>query len=274
MSVDRHWSSLGIDSNGEHTINGTACSIRGSGKVVVLIHGVGLDRTLWAQHAADLSRDYCVVCYDMPGHGNSDPAAHEATIDDFAEQLLHLLDDLGVACAAIAGFSLGALVTQAFITRYPQRIARMALLYSVYKRSEAALSAINQRIRQAECEGTQSLINAALARWFSSAFLRENPAIEAEIRQRLTNNNPAHFLLAYKLFASTDIAMQGVVDAEKVPTLVMTGEYDSGSTPAMSQAIADDIPGSTLVILKNLRHMGVVEAVDETLYHLRAWLSN
>lgn len=266
------WSSLGADSNGEFTINGTACSISGNGRVLVLIHGVGLDRTLWRQHAADLSRDYCVICHDMPGHGDSDAAPGNATLDDFADQLARLLDDLGIEVAAIAGFSLGALVTQAFAIRYPRRLARMALLYCVYNRGEDSRRAILSRVEQAEREGTESLVEAAMARWLSDEFRHANPEMEAEIRQRLSNNNPAHFLVAYKLFANQDINMSGVIDNDRTPTLVMTGELDTGSTPEMSKAIADDIPGSTLVILQGQRHMGVIEAATETIHHLRAWL--
>ena len=272
MNAITHWSSLGADSSGDHIIDGTACSIAGSGRVVVLIHGVGLDRTLWVRHAADLSRDYCVIRHDMPGHGGSGQVNDGATLEDFADQLARLLDDLGVHRAAIAGFSLGALVTQVFVRRYPERVAKMALLHSVYRRDAAARAAVQFRVEQAKRDGTQSLIDDALKRWFSEAFRTANPAIEAAIRQRLSNNDPTQFLLAYKLFASADIPMVGVVDGANTPTLVMTGERDTGSTPAMSKALAADIPGSTLVVLPGQRHLGIIEAAADTIDHLRRWL--
>ena len=272
--TNNNWSTLTSESNGEHKLNGTAYTISGAGPVLVLIHGVGLDRTLWDQHAAALSRDYCVIRHDLPGHGESDPAPDNATLADFADQLARLLDDLGVARAAIAGFSLGALTTQTFIQRHPQRVAKIALLHSVYQRGADSLQAIAKRVEQAETEGTKSLIDAAMQRWFSDEFRAANPDVEEKIRQRLTNNNPAHFLVAYKLFATTDVSLAGKVDGNSIPTLVLTGELDIGSTPAMSQAIADDIPASRLVVLKGQRHMGVVEAADETIFHLRKWLEN
>ena len=238
----------------------------------MLIHGVGLDRTLWTRHAAALSRDYCVIHYDMPGHGDSDPAPDGATLEDFAGQLAQLLDDFGVHSAAIAGFSLGALVTQVFVRRHPQRVAKMALLHSVYQRDATSLVEIRSRIEQAKRNGTQSLIEAALKRWLSEPFRTTNPTTEMEIRQCLSNNDPVQFLLAYKLFANADISMAGVVDGADTPTLVMTGELDTGSTPAMSKALANDIPDSTLIVLPEQRHLGIIEAAAETINHLRRWL--
>ena len=273
MTAD-NWSVLDHRHNGDHLIDGTACTVSGSGPVVVLIHGVGLDRTLWDEHAHNLSRNYCVIRHDLPGHGESSPAPSGATLDDFADQLVALLDAFGVERAAVAGFSLGAITTQNLMVRYPQRLARVALLYSVYNRGEESLRAIAQRVEQAQREGTRSLIDAALARWFSDAFREANPEIESRVRQRLLDNNPEHFLVAYKIFASSNVSISDTIDAQRVPTLVMTGELDPGSTPAMSRAIADDIPGARLVVLKGQRHMGVVEATEETVRYLREWLAS
>ncbi|MEM7210250.1 MAG: alpha/beta fold hydrolase [Pseudomonadota bacterium] len=271
--IDNNWSHLNAELIGGHVVKGTACSISGSGKVLVLIHGVGLDRALWDQHAEELSRDYCVIRLDLPGHGDSAPAPEGATIETFADQLIALLDHFQIERVAVAGYSLGALTTQSIINRYPHRLARVALLYSVYNRNAESRAAVAQRLAQAESEGTASLINNALARWFSPEFISNNPAVESKIRARLLNNNTEHFLTAYRIFVTSNVSVANTIDSHITPALVMTGELDPGSTPDMSKQIAADIPGSKLVVIQGARHMGIIEYFDDTIRHLRDWLA-
>src|ERR687888_129317 len=87
-------------------------SSEGSGEPLVLIHGVGGDSTSWDAVAPALAARFRVVRLDLRGHGRSPLLTGPCTIDDFAHDVLQVMDALGVTAACIAGNSLGGQIAQ------------------------------------------------------------------------------------------------------------------------------------------------------------------
>mgnify|MGYP006170712075 CR=1 FL=1 len=85
----------------------------------------------------------------------------------------------------------------------------------------------------------------------------------AAIRQTLAGNDPQGYLTTYELFATQDMYRADDLGSIQVPTLIATGELDSGSTPAMTRQLAASIPGAHSVVLAEQRHMMPVEAPRE-----------
>ena len=69
-------------------------------------------------------------------------------------------------------------------------------------------------------------------------------------------------LKAHRVFSSSDGEVRGKLGTVRCPALVLTGELDSGSTPAMAEAMAKSLPRSTLVVLDGQRHMMPVLDAD------------
>ena len=95
-------------------------------ETVVFIHGSGMDHTVWtlaSRHFARHGRN--VVAVDLPGHGRS-MGALRPSIEAMAEWIIDLLDALKIDRAALAGHSLGSLVSLECAARYPQRIRAIA----------------------------------------------------------------------------------------------------------------------------------------------------
>jgi len=136
----------------EETMAGTALGdgmaaathfrISGQGQPLVLVHGVGLDLSIWGEMASLLEPGYRVIRYDMLGHGRSLKPPGPYRLDDFVRQLAALADHLGLDRFDLAGFSMGGMVALAFAARYPQRLRRLALLHVVYDRSPAQRAAV------------------------------------------------------------------------------------------------------------------------------------
>lgn len=191
---------------------------------VVLIHGVGLDSTMWDAEWTALARRLPLVRYDMLGHGGSRAPPRGRRLEDFVSQLHRLLDFLGRKRAAVVGFSMGGLVAQAFALDRPERCERLAILHSVFRRS---------------------------------------PEVLAALRERIASNDPDGTLEAYRVFATADRDLGPRLAQIRCPTLVMTGEQDVHSTPAMAAAMAGTIPGAELSIVAGERHMAPIEAARE-----------
>ncbi|WNW10028.1 alpha/beta fold hydrolase [Pseudomonas sp. DTU_2021_1001937_2_SI_NGA_ILE_001] len=249
-----------IQLSAERTPAGTSYLTTGQGHPVVLIHGVGLNKEMWGGQIVGLSTNYRVIAYDMLGHGASPRPEPDTGLPGYAEQLLELLDHLGIEHATVIGFSMGGLVARAFALHYPQRLAGLVILNSVFNRTPEQRAGVIARTSQAAEHGPDANAGEALARWFSREYQAANPAQIAAIRQDLANNDPQGYLTTYKLFATQDMYRAEDLGSISVPTLVATGELDPGSTPDMARQLAMRIKGAEVAILPEQRHMMPVES--------------
>lgn len=134
----------------------------GDGPPLVLIHGVGMNADTWFLQTEQLSRYFRVIAVDMPGHGQSTGFSHPATLKDYVEWLASFLQARKEQRFAIAGHSMGALITAGIAIDYPQLVSHAVVISGVYKRDEAARKAVLQRAKELlrEMSGLMLLLNA------------------------------------------------------------------------------------------------------------------
>ena len=225
---------------------------------IVFIHGVGLTYEIW-QPQLDFFRNYSNVSYDILGHGKSSLTKKNISFDDFSDQLIELINELKIDKIHLVGFSIGSLIARNFATKYNDRLQSLILLGSIYKRSEQQQEIVNQRFEQAKKE--LKLSRQALKRWFTDKYLEKNPDTYEKISSILLGNNMVNFLKVYELF----VKHKNDEDFEKIntKTLIMTGEYDIGSTIEMSQQLNKLIKDSELKIIKDGKHLCGIECADD-----------
>src|SRR5260221_8502626 len=100
----------------------------GSGPALVLLHCLGVDHRLWDIATAGLERDFTLISYDFPGHGETPLPAGGYGIAELSAQLAALFERQNIERAHLGGISLGGLVAQHFAATYPARVDRMLLL--------------------------------------------------------------------------------------------------------------------------------------------------
>jgi len=213
------------------TPRGTAYESFGSGpSAVVMVHGLGLNRQSWQWQVPALAARGRVITYDLHGHGDSSVPPATPTLALFSAQLAELMDHLGIARASVFGFSLGGMIAR--------------------------------RVVQAAKDGPAATVEAALQRWFTDGFRDSHPQMMDEVRRWILANRREVYAPIYQVLVDGVTELVAPSPPITAPTLVMTGEEDYGNSPAMSRAIAAEIPGSELVILPNLRHMALAETPD------------
>lgn len=254
------------------SLHGTAVEISGSGPPVVLLHGVGLNQSIWAEQVKALEPDFQIITYDLLGHGRSAGARAHAPLADWVDQLIGIVRDLALEKFALVGFSFGGLIAQAYAAQHRRTIDKLVLMSTVYDRNETERANIQSRLDVARREGPPAIISAALSRWFSPEFAEAHPEIMNQYEALLRGNEAASFLSAYECFATADRELAGKLSAFDRPTLVMTGELDTGSTPAMARKLAGMIPGAECSIIAGGRHMMPVEMPEEVNSVLRRFL--
>lgn len=241
--------------------DGTSYSIEGTGPFLVLIHGVGLSKEMWGGQVAGLSQDFRVITYDMLGHGDSPDPNGDATLEDYAEQLNRLLNELDIQEPVnLVGFSMGGLVARAFALKNPTRLSRMVILNSVFKRNEEQRLGVVERCQEVEKLGPGANVDGALERWFSKEYQAANAAQIAYFRRKITENRHQGYLTTYQLFGLNDNYGADRLANIHIPVLVATGELDVGSTPKMAQELAEQLPYGSVCVLPNQRHMMPVES--------------
>ena len=196
---------------------------------IVFIHGVGLNYEIW-QPQLDFFKDRSTLSYDILGHGKTTLNKQDISFDDFSDQLINLIDELKIDKIHLIGFSIGSLIARNFTEKFNDRLQSLTLLGSVYKRSEQQQKIVNERFDQAKQE--LKLSKQALKRWFTDKYLENNPNTYEKISSILSSNNMSNFLKVYELF----VKHKNDEDFEKIntKTLIMTGEYDTGSTIELS----------------------------------------
>jgi len=242
--------------------DGTTYELTGpkSAPVVILIHGLGLNKDCWQWLTPDLVNSYRILSYDLYGHGGSVDPTKQPSLSLFSKQLGSLLDHCDISQGVIVGFSLGGMIARRFAQDAPKRSLAMIILHSPHTRSEAAQASILARVDQARIMGPQSTVEAALERWFTSGFMEANPNLMDKVRQWVIANSREVYHTIYSVLATGIDEIVKPNPALTLPSLVLTGEEDFGNGPEMADAIAVDIEGAKVLVFPGLRHMALVEA--------------
>ncbi len=230
----------------------------------MLVHGVGLDQDMWLPWIPVLRPQFRILTYDLYGHGGSGNPEGPRSVRDFVDQLEGLLDHLGMPEIALAGFSLGAIISQAYASRHGSRLTHLVLLHSVYQRTEAQCRAVRERYAITRERGPMATVEMAIERWYTESYRLENPHEMDRLRAVFARHTGDGYLKAYRLFGHAEAEMRHYpIDGVTCPALVVTGSDDTGSTPAMSEKLARHLPNSELVINPSHRHMGPAEFAQE-----------
>jgi (E)-2-((N-methylformamido)methylene)succinate hydrolase len=232
---------------------------------LVLLHGVGLDHTMWQPVADLLAADFDVVAPDLPGHGGRPPAAADVTLADLADGIV---DEVPPG-SHLVGFSLGALVAQHLARHRPDLVRTLTSVSSVCRRTPSEREAVLERLRTAEADFDASAARS-LHRWYDGTDVA--PAVVERTRATLLANDVSSFLSCYRVFATADAEIGPELGRITAPALAITGAEDPGSTPAMTERLADALPDCRAVIVPGARHMLPVEQPRPFVDHLTTFI--
>lgn len=219
---------------------------------VVLLHGVGLDHTMWEPAAALLAEEFEVIAPDLLGHGQNPPAPDGVSLCDLADAVAGEIPP----ASHLVGFSLGALVAQHLALHRPELVATLTSVSSVCRRTPEEKDAVLGRLRLAEADFRASA-SASLQRWYAGTDV--DPAWVRRTEDTLLGNDVTSFVNCYRVFATADAEVAAELDRISVPALAVTGELDPGSTPEMTERLAAALPDCRAVVVPGVRHMLPVE---------------
>lgn len=242
----------------EFTLDGLRARIQGQGRRAVFVHGVGSYLESWDGVLAEMGADTQALTFDLRGHGGSERTPGPYSLGGFCEDLNKLVDHCGWDRFDLVGFSLGGLIAQAYALQMPDRLKTVSIISSVAGRTPEETERARQRARSLADLGPLAHLSGSVDRWFSDDFRRRHPEVVEERIERSKDMDGRCFSDAYEVLANNDLIDR--LHEIQIPTLVMTGENDVGSTPRMAKRMGETIQGAEVRILPGLRHSVLIEA--------------
>jgi 3-oxoadipate enol-lactonase len=224
---------------------------------IVLSHALGCDHSMWDGLANQLAAEHRVIVYDHRGHGDSDAPPGPYTMAQLADDALRVLDDAGANSVVWIGLSMGGMVGQELALRHPARVQALVIANSTGAYPEAALPMWQQRIDAVTQGGMPAIVDMVLARYFSDDFRVRNASTVARFARRLRATDAAGYLACSHAVRGVDTLPR--LSQLRLPALVIAGERDEATPVALSQAIAERLPGAQLVVLPGAAHISVIE---------------
>ena len=222
--------------------------------VVVLSNSLGATRAMWDPQVPALAERYRVVTYDTRGHGTSPAPAGPYTIDDLVDDVVALLDRLGVVRAHVAGVSLGGMTALRLAAREPQRVHRLAALFTSAKTEPQGFL---DRAAAARADGTASFAPAVVSRWLTPPYAAAHPDLVARLEAMVAGSDDEGYAACAEVVGGIDLrADLGRITA---PTLVVSGADDPALPPEHQRAVADGIAGAELLTVSPGAHLANLE---------------
>jgi 3-oxoadipate enol-lactonase len=229
----------------------------GGGRPLVFLHGLGWDHTLWQSATARFAGAYRVVAGDTRGHGQSDKPAGPYTIATFAEDWHGALAALSMRGACLVGFSQGGMIAQWLAIHHPEDVGALCLVSTACRVNPAVREKLEERIRIARAEGAQAAARAAAQSIFSKGYADAHPeAIRHFVEWRAAMEQEPLFE-ATRAGGGFDLSSD--LGGVSVPTVVVYGDEDALTPPAVVKEVAAAVPGAELVAVPGAGHMIPVE---------------
>lgn len=229
----------------------------GSGEPVVLLHPLALAGELWRPMGTALASDFGVFAPDLRGHGGTSWDRDEFSVQDMAGDLAQALDTLSLRQVHLLGMSMGGSVAMTFAALYPERVRSLTLADTTAWYGEQAPAVWADRAEKAASVPRDRQVTFQVDRWFSDGFAADHPTeVRRVVDIFVATDSQAH-AAACRMFGRMDV--RDLLPAITARTLVLVGEHDYATPPAMADVLTRAIPNATLRVLPDLRHMSLVE---------------
>jgi len=232
--------------------------VDGEGEPIVFIHGLGATSHVWYAQREVLSKQFRVVVYDRSGCGLSAPSGEGYSIQAWSEELVGLLDDLGVSTAVVVGHSLGSTVAMHFAATHPERTRALVLAGGEAVLSPQGRKILGDRADLVDVHGLTSVADAWLNSVLSPATRAGNPALAGLLRAMFVSNDASAYSQQARALRDADER-----PAERdigCPTLLLVGDQDLVTPLSWQQALHAAIAGSRLRIIPATAHMTMLES--------------
>ncbi len=251
-----------------------AWSEAGRGAPLVLIHGLADDHRAWRRTLPDLMLRHRLILYDLRGHGQTSLGDPDGSLRQLSEDLIALLDGLGVEQPAIAGFSLGGTVAMRAAIDHPDRVGRLALVATSSRVGRSAAGWYRERVAMVERKDPR--LRETLDRDTADVYAQAPSQVDEGILiRRQSTADPRGYANACAAMAALNAApLDPELPRIQAPTLIVASTLDQHCPPKAAEIIAAGIEGSRLEIFAGAGHAIPVEKPHELAAAVNSFLAD
>lgn len=245
---------------------------KGSGPVLVFVHGFCESKDIWIDFTASLTESYRVICLDLPGFGESLLDKESISMEWFAEEVHRLLIQLNIASFTYIGHSLGGYVGLAYAATYASSLSGFCLFHST------ALA--DSEERKLNRDKTIAFIQKYGADLFTQSFieplflLQNRAALKDQIAmlKRIAKQSSEQGIIATTLAMRDRPDRTAVLASLSVPVLLIGGKNDATIPIDKLKEQASLSHHITLSEIENCGHMGMFEQKEKTLEQVKIFI--
>ncbi len=223
-------------------------TVSGSGPAVWIFHSLLADAGSCVPLAEALGDRFTVTLPHLPGFGGSTAPALEAVADRMAAAIAEAGGPV-----SIIGNGYGSFVALVLALRHPALVQRLVLAGTGAAFSEPGREAFRGMAAAVTAKGLPAIADVAMRRLFAPAFQEAHPALMSQRRAAFLATDPVVFRGACDALAMLDL--RSAVPELRPPLLVLAGEGDEATPPAMARELAGLVPGARFVLLPGLAHV-------------------
>ena len=238
----------------------------GQGPPVLLLHSLGVSSESWSRVIEPLAQSCSVYAWDMMGHGNSDKPPRNFLIEDYARNVIHLSEWLGLGQIILCGNSVGALIALEVAASYPEGVKALILVgcpgWDAWGRIERImLSALNYDI-----EGN---LVPATKEQLAMSYTRVTPELIDWVNQERAK---AGLWMKKTVIAIGLYDVMPKLPLVKCPTLVVFGSEDL--LREREVALLEGISGAKHAVVPNAGHLPQMDSPQGFLEEMKRFLGS
>ncbi|MGH8012462.1 MAG: alpha/beta fold hydrolase [Candidatus Binataceae bacterium] len=229
----------------------------GTGPALVMAHGAGGNHLSWWQQVPALSQQFRCVTFDHRGFGYSGDDSNGPGPNAFADDLLGLLDYLGIEKAALAGQSMGGWTVLGLASAHPERVSALVLCDTFGGMDDSEVIRAQARLR----ENTSGNLSIVLTRAYSTEFPKREPA-RCFLYQQISGLNlhvPTNLI---QVMGALRHPVEPIV-SRRIPTMLIVGEEDVLTPANVMELMARRLPHARFVKVAGAGHSVYFERPDE-----------
>jgi 3-oxoadipate enol-lactonase len=255
------------------SVRGTRINVidQGSGEPVVLLHGVGGNSRNWGPQIPALAATRRVLAVDARGHGGSDPTDEPMSLQDYADDVVAVMAELGITRAPIVGMSMGGMIAQTLVVSSPELVSSLVLADTCARADEQMAAGMRAVGGLALAQGMRTVAQSVRPVTFSPAAIAEERPYIAEFEDQFAETDTVSFKIAMDALTRLDVLdrLPGIA----VPTLVLSGAEDTLIPGESSKAVAAAVPGAEFQVIENSGHLSNLDQPEAFTEHLLRFLA-
>lgn len=236
----------------------------GSGKVLILLHAFPLSGKMWKPNIKSLvNANLRVITPDLRGFGENNNFSDINLMEDMANDIAELLEDLEIETAIIGGLSMGGYVTFELYKLFPEKFSALVLCDTTFEAdTEEKRNLRFKLIKKTEKHGSKALVENTLPNLISDFTKQNNKDLSEELEKVFLECLPESAIAALRGMAERS-DHTNLLDKINVPTLLIFGEQDKITNLETAKLMNKQIADSELIIIKNTGHFSNLENPSE-----------